>query len=73
MVQRCTDSGSALLNETRAKALDFFKAVTSVDRRRRLRVWQANAPRWGVFLLLLLAINTIVAVAGWLVVAAIRG
>ena len=74
MTQRCTDPGNSFLNETRAKAFDLFRAVKSHDGRgRKVRLWHSKTPKWGGFLMALIATNTLVAVAAWFVVAAIRG
>jgi hypothetical protein len=74
MTQRCTDSGSSLLNEIRVKAFDLFRAVSSHDgRARKVRLWHSKTPKWGAFLIALIATNTLVAVVAWFVVAAIRG
>jgi len=74
MTQHCTGSGSSFLNETRAKAFDLFRAVSSHDgRAREVRLWHSKTPKWGAFLMALIAINTLVAVVAWFAVAAIRG
>ena len=73
MTQFCPESGSTFLNETRAKAFDLFRAVTSHDgRARKVRLWHSKTPKWWVFLLALIAADTLMAVAAWFVVAAIR-
>jgi len=74
MTQHCTDSGSAFLNEARAQAFELIRALSSRDgRSRKLCLWLRKSPKWGAFLMALIATNTLVAVVAWFVVAAIRG
>jgi hypothetical protein len=74
MTQRCTNSGNAFLNETRAKAFDLFRALRSRDGGGgKVRQWRTETPMWGAFLMAVIATNTILAVAAWFAVAAIRG
>jgi hypothetical protein len=74
MTQRRTGFGSSFLNETRAKAFDLLRALSSHDgRAREVRLWHSKTPKWGAFLMALIATNTLVAAVAWLAVAAIRG
>ena len=74
MMQYCPDSENKCLNETRAGPLDLFRSVRSHDGRPLKRgLCHSKPPKWAAVLLTLIAINTLVAVTAWLVVAAIRG
>lgn len=73
MMQYGPDSGYKSLNETRAGPPNSFRSVKSHDGLpRKPGLWRSRPPNRAAFLIVL-AINTLVAVTAWFVVAAIRG